>query len=333
MERNFTVEEAVERYLKERKPDVSESTYRNHKYALRHFNDFCVGEGIERLNAIDGFHLADYRLERQGEVKPTTAYNNLSTVRTFIRWCEHRDLVSDGLADGMTVPNREGEVRDTKLDSEQAERIKQHLRTYDYASFRHTLFELLWETGVRTGTVRGIDLGDFHPESKYIEIHHRPESGTPLKNGRGAEREINLHTEVANIVGDYIETKREQVEDCHGREPLLTTGHGRAATSTIQRTVYRVTQPCVYSNKCPHGREIDSCEAANVNHASKCPSSVSPHPVRRGSITEWLNDGNPKRLLADRMDVSEGILDKHYDARTERDKRELRYERLDIDKS
>lgn len=50
---------------------------------------------------------------------------------------------------------------------------------------------------------------------------------------------------------------------------------------------------------------------------------MSPHPVRRGAITKWLNDGHSEELLSDRMDVSVSVLEEHYDARTEDEKPEL----------
>jgi site-specific recombinase XerD len=331
MTRNMSPTEATERYLRERKNDVSDSTYRNHSYALNHFTEFCAEHGIEYINDIDGFDLADFRLQRQEVVQSTTVYNNLTTVRTFIRWCEYRDLVQQGLADGMTIPDREGEVRETKIDAERAEKILQHLERFEYASFRHALFSILWDTRIRAGTVRGIDLRDFHPEENYVEIHHRPETDTPLKNGNGAERYVNLHSDVSQVIEHYIQTKRKKVTDDYGREPLLTTRHGRPAISTIQNAIHRITQPCFYSRTCPHNRDIDSCEATSHDDFSKCPSSLSPHSVRRGAITEWLNEGHHKELLSDRMDVSEDILEKHYDARTESEKRKLRKDAFDID--
>jgi hypothetical protein len=60
--------------------------------------------------------------------------------------------------------------------------------------------------------------------------------------------------------------------------------------------------------------------------ASGCPSSRSPHDVRRGSITKHLREGTPREVVVDRMNVSREVLDLHYDERTKREKMRIRRE-------
>ena len=42
-----------------------------------------------------------------------------------------------------------------------------------------------------------LDVDDYNADEMYVEVHHRPEDGTPLKNQEKAEREVNLHEWVA----------------------------------------------------------------------------------------------------------------------------------------
>jgi hypothetical protein len=131
------------------------------------------------------------------------------------------------------------------------------------------------------------------------------------------------------VLDDYIETNHPHVKDDHGRMPLLGTRNGRAHRTTLMQNIYTLTRPCHYSNECPHGRSRDECEATTNAHASKCPSSVSPHAIRRGSITAHRNANVPKDVASDRMDVSGEVLDKHYDMATPDQKRKRRSEFLD----
>lgn len=331
MTRNMSPEESVERYLKEKRPEVSESTLYNNSCSLNRFIEFCEREDITRMSEIDAFHVSDFKIHRREEdgVNDVTVYNNLCVLRVFFRWAESMDLVDTELSEKMILPNPD-DARNEKIEPDTAGKILDYLEKFEYATLRHVLFALLWETGFRLGTVRAIDVNDYHPEEQYIELHHRPETGTPLKNAKGAEREVNLHRSVCDVIDDYIEMKREAVEDEHGRRPLLTTQHGRAHKTNLRAHTNALTRPCHYSESCPHDRNPETCEGADYNQSQRCPSSVSPHPIRRSAITAWLNEGHRKELISDRMDVSTSTLDKHYDARTESEKRELRREAFDI---
>ena len=46
-------------------------------------------------------------------------------------------------------------------------------------------------------------------------------------------------------------------------------------------------------------------------------------------MTEWLSQDVPKQVVADRMNVHEDSLDKHYDKRSEESKAEQRRRYLD----
>jgi hypothetical protein len=99
-------------------------------------------------------------------------------------------------------------------------------------------------------------------------------------------------------------------------------------TPTITIYAYGTTRPCTYG-ECPHDRDVDNCEAAqNQNKAFGCPSSVGPHAIRRGGIAHNLRRGVPEKAISDRADVSPGVLEKHYDRRTEREKMKQRREHL-----
>lgn len=82
---------------------------------------------------------------------------------------------------------------------------------------------------------------------------------------------------------------------------------------------------------CPHDREIEKCEAAQMKkNAPSCPSSISLHPIQHGSITYHIDRGWPKEKLSERVDVSVEVLNKHYDARKKEQERQGRKEFFDL---
>ena len=88
------------------------------------------------------------------------------------------------------------------------------------------------------------------------------------------------------------------------------------------------TRPA-YDANCPHDRDLDECSAVERYEASKCPSSVSPHAIRRGSLTHWLRNDVPQPAISDRADVSAAVLDTRYDERNKEEKMEQRRAFLD----
>ena len=71
------------------------------------------------------------------------------------------------------------------------------------------------------------------------------------------------------------------------------------------------------------------CGAVDSRKASLCPSSVSPHAIRKGSITYHRNKGWPVEAVSDRADVRQEFLDKHYDKASISEKQERQTEFLD----
>ena len=57
--------------------------------------------------------------------------------------------------------------------------------------------------------------------------------------------------------------------------------------------------------------------SARTIGTSKCSSSVTPHPFRRGYITRLLKTGVTIDVVSDRCNVSPVVIDEHYDVRTD----------------
>jgi len=230
----------------------------------------------------------------------------MDMLRVFIKWLESIDGVEQDLHTKVRSPTLSGtdNVRDVMLDPEQAEQVLDHLRKYEYASRPHMALALMWHTMMRVGAVHALDCEDYDSSDQSLQLVHRPETGTPLENGEDGERFVAVSGEVSTLLDDWLADRRPAVTDDTGREPLVTTPQGRAHRTTLRGDCYRFTRPCVPTEECPHDRAIEECSATEYDAASECPSSVSPHALRRGGITYALSEEWPMKAIGDRANVS-----------------------------
>ena len=328
----ITPREAVRLYLADREMELSEKSQENHRYRLDSWLAFCDEQGIENMNDVTGRMLHEFRIWRKDgegddydEIAKVTLKGVLATLRVFLEFCASIDAVEEGLRERVRIPKLSSEElsRDEKLEEANAEEMLEYLEQFRYASREHAILSILWHTGIRLGTLRSFDVEDLDTAERCLDIRHRPDQGTPLKNGTAAERSIALGEYDVGVLEDYIEHHRPDVTDEYGRRPLFASAQGRLSESPIRLTVYRWTQPCRWGD-CPHDEDPTTCEYRNREHLRDCPSSRSPHGVRRGSITKHLRDGTPEEVVSDRMNSSREVIEQHYDERSEREKMRLR---------
>lgn len=312
-------------YLDSRESELAARSLELYEKHLRSFANWCAENDVTDMNDVTARTVHEYQVRIKRGLAQSTVSIYMSTVRRFVEWCEGIDAVEAGVSEKIVLPDRNRNARSEMLDEEEATAILSYLRKYHFASRTHALMALLWHTGIRTGTIRALDVSDLNAERERLRIRHRPETGTPLKNAESAERYIALSPEVTDILSDYVDEHRHSVTDEYGRSPLFTTNRGRPAKNSIRRNIWAATRPCKTGRGCPHGKEPETCKAAaRTNNAAKCPSSLSGHPVRRGSITHFLRRDVPEKVVSDRMDVSQDVLEKHYDRRTEEERTEQR---------
>ncbi|WP_188980611.1 tyrosine-type recombinase/integrase [Halocalculus aciditolerans] len=325
-------------YMEARSDELSEGTLQGHKYRLQAFVQWCEEEGIENLNDLGGRDLYGYRIWRRegnGEdrdpIAPVTLRGQLSTIRAFLRFCAEVDAVPESLREKVPLPTVSGgeDVSNTTLEPDRAEEILNYLERYEYASRKHVTLLVMYHTGARVGAVRGLNLSDISlGDDPGIQFVHRPDQGCPLKNKEKGERWNAISVRVARTLRHYIDGPRNEIYDEYGNEPLLTTSQGRPHHTTIRSTLYTITRPCWRNAECPHDRDPDECEYTQSEQMSSCPSARSPHDVRSGRVTAYRRQDVPRRVVSDRLDASEGVLDKHYDRRSEREKAEQRRDYL-----
>lgn len=315
---------AQELYLKDKATTCAPKTVQAHTYRLNQFIRWCDETGLGNLNELTGRDLQQYRVWRKddGDLNQLTLNQQMSTLRVFLKWCASIEAVPPDLYDKVLVPRvrPENQRRDETLSAETAEAILDYCTKFEYASIEHAVFATLWETGMRLGAANSLDVDDVDLCGHTITIVHRPDQETVLKNGTNGERPIAITEELAMLLEDFNTHTRNDITDDSGRNPLFTTTHGRMHRSTLRGVVYRVTAPCFRDEPCPECTDTTD---------SKCAEAVSPHSIRRGSITYFLSNDVPVEIVGDRMDVSRDVLDKHYDKRSDEVKLEQRRGYLD----
>jgi len=320
--------DARDRYLDHRRTDASKSSVKSWHYRLKHFVEWAEDEGgIEDMRDLDGWIIDEYETHRRSAGVSTVTLN--SEMQTFKNWLEYLariEVVDEDLPEKVHVPKVPDteESNDELLEQSEAFALIQMFRETPErrGTDKHALLELLWFTGCRVGAAISLDLRDYHSDQQYVEFHHRPDSGTPLKNDSDGERAVGLPERVCDVLDEYVEQYRIDAHDA-GCQPFFTTAQGRPSENTLRVWSYLATQPCLHE-ACPHGKERETCEFVHVHHASKCPSSLSPHPVRTGSIT-WQRDmGLPAEVVAERVNATLEVIESYYDKATARQRLEKR---------
>jgi site-specific recombinase XerD len=313
--------EARDRYLNHRRTDATESSVQSWYYRLKRFVEWAEEERIESMDDVTGWVLDEYETHRRGQsLSASTLNGEMQTLKNWLEYLARIEVVDEELPEKVHVPEiPDGEEsNDEMLEHGVAFAL---INTYRdspgrYGSTNHALLELLWFTGARVGSIKSLDLRDYNSEDRYVLFKHRPGSGTALKNGKDGQRAVGLPETVTDVLDRYIAENRTDTHDDAGRQPLFTTTQGRPAENTFRVWTYLATQPCLYRD-CPHGKKRDTCDYVHVHHASKCPSSMSPHRIRTGSIT-WQRDcGLPAEIVAQRVNATLEVIEKYYDKASE----------------
>ncbi|WP_284013189.1 tyrosine-type recombinase/integrase [Halobaculum litoreum] len=314
--RPITPRQAMEEWLDVIEADTAGSTAHSYRRRVRQFVQWLESEGVLNLNIVDGRDIKAYRDHRAPALNNTSMKNELRTVRQFMSYGVALEAVEPALVEKFSahIPSlTKGEASsDLMLGRERAHAILDHLDRFRYATRDHALFITMWDTGARISGLQALDLDDFDAEDGTVRFVSREESETRLKNGLTGERLNVLNEKTVEVLRHYIREHRRDVEDDFGRKPLFTSKFGRPTSSTFRRTTYNLTHPC-FRGGCPHDEDPDTCQYREHGHESKCPSALSPHPIRTGRITDLRNRGVRIQKVAGRVDALPDTIRAYYD--------------------
>jgi integrase len=342
------LEEAIDRYLETRADELSDSSIRTHYDRLNLLVQWAQDERhpvVDDVAELDAEAVLDYRIARNEAGKaPSTIEGEIRTIKLACGIWAALDWVDRDLPERVddlipSVSKSEGTSRES-MAADRVEAMLDYLDRFDYASRPHVVLALIWQTGMRRSAVRSLDLRDVDLDGAALRLRHRPETGTILKNGNNAERDVAIGETMADRLGeygrnlvplleDYITERRIETEDAHGRRPLLTTNHGRIGATSISGICYRLTRPCAYGEPCPHDRDLDTCEAREHGQESHCPDSYSAHPIRGAAIEMHRQAGLPLDFVSARVNADPDVIKQHYDHRGPAERLDARRNRLE----
>lgn len=314
---DLTISEGVERYIQRKRPDWNGGTERTYRRNLELFVEYMGECGIEALADLSRWDVGgftDWLLAK--DYSPATVASRQKSARTWIKWCESQGLVDHGLHTAVETLqlDEDEQTSDQQLDPDDARALLSFYRqsTKWRGTRRHVVLELLWHIGCRASGLLALDVGDYDREQGDLRFRNRPETETRLKRGPVHERDVTISETPQEVLDLYLARERIDVRDDYGREPLITSQAGRPTEDTLRYWIYEATQPCM-AGECPHGKRRPNCEWVPRDSASKCPSTRSPHPIRRGSITWQRNLGFSAETVAERAAATPQVIRRYYD--------------------
>lgn len=314
---DLEISEAIDLFITRNRPDWKGETARTYRKSLATFEEFAEDEGLETIDDFELWRVGKFTdwLIRQDFAR-ATVQSKQKQARRWLKWLSAQGYVPMGTHMAIETLQLDDKEQ-TSSAIMRPDTIRKFLEFYRgstkwYGKRRHALLELIGHTGARRSCIRCLDFEDYDSDERTLKFINRPETGTRLKAGDTHERKVILSDVPNEVLREYVERERFDVHDDHGRRPLIASRVGRPAKSTLTNWLYRATIPCVM-RECPHGRRRRNCPWTSQTEASKCPSSISPHPIRRGSITWQQNIGRSIEDVADRAATTPDVIRRFYD--------------------
>jgi len=135
----------------------------------------------------------------------------------------------------VPVVGPENQNREEMLQSERADEILGWLAKYQYVSRDHVFIVLLWGNWRPHRGANSLDVEDVDLDDRFLQLEHRPDEGTTLKNGSSGEQLVSITPELSQLLEAYLDDIRPDTTDEYGREPLLESQQGRLSRATMRR--------------------------------------------------------------------------------------------------
>lgn len=125
------------------------------------------------------------------------------------------------------------------VSKKDVEALLNYLRRSEYGTRTHVHAELLYCTGSSPASIQELNRDDICIENRTVSLN-LPETHLPVSTGIHTTRSAGIPANVTEAISTYLEYEQKIPSD-QQEDPLFTTPHGRASSSTLRRSLKRAS--------------------------------------------------------------------------------------------
>jgi integrase/recombinase XerD len=252
------VEELVEDFLQYLRAERGKAAQTQKTYAaqLNRFVSWATDQGIRSWESVELRHLTAYLLEEQGrkldlhdppanrKLSVSSLYLQIAALRSFYKYCEQEDLLSENLAERLSLPRRWQRLPKNLSNEE----ITTLLRTIEPATPESlcddAILEVAYASGLRLAELRTLRLEQLRLESGFMTVI-----------GKGnKERVVPIGSKAIESLNRYLQSGRPNLVTAKSPGVVFLTRRG---TALAQQTMWwrikrRVKLSGIERNITPH---------------------------------------------------------------------------------
>jgi site-specific recombinase XerD len=242
----------------------NDHTRRAYLNATRRFSQWCAGQGIDHLSAVQPIHVAAFVKQLQGEFAPPTVKQHLAALRMLFDWLVTGHVLDVNPAHAVRGPKYVVKKGKTPvLNADEARELLDAIDTDSLIGLRdRALIGTMVYTFARINAVLEMKVEDYFIQGRrgWVRLHEKG----------GKEHEVPCHHTLEKYLDEYIEAVGIAGDP---ESPLFRTSGRKTgqAQAMWQQDVYRMIQ-----------RRAD---AAGVK------TRIGNHTFRATGITAYLKNG------------------------------------------
>lgn len=253
--------------------NVSSNTLKGYLNDLNNFLTFLEKYLEKNCNEII-INLIDYRIVRayiarlsQEEKARTTIARNLATLRTFFRYLQKEEIITNNPLKKIHTPKLEKKLPNYFIEKDVAIFLKCPDIYTPHGLRDLAIFELLYSSGLRVGELVYLEIEDVDLNYQYVRVFGK----------RNKERIVPLGGIASNVIKKYLAEGREKLLNAKEQENSSALFLNNKGERIGDRSVrYLMDKYLIQSN---------------------LPKKLSPHSFRHSFATHLLENGADLRVV------------------------------------